>query len=61
MCTYNSCMQLSYIEEYEGEQQELLIGQWEEQVQEALWKLADQCILNRKRRPTSTKVRFQYW
>ncbi len=49
--------QLSYIEEHEGELRDLLIGRWEDKVQEELWKLADQCILIKKRRPTSAKVR----
>lgn len=52
-------MQLTYIEEYEGELCDLLIagvGEWNEGIQEQLWKLADRCILSKNKRPTSSDV-----
>ena len=51
--------QLSYLEEYEGEQSDLLVGgaeAWDEATQETLWATADQCILKKNKRPTSTEV-----
>ena len=52
------------MEEYEGEQSDLLVGgaeAWDLTIQETLWILADKCLLNRKKRLTSTKVSIEEW
>ena len=50
-------VQLSYIEDYEGEHSELLLGDWEAAAQEELWTLAEKCTHNRRdKRPSSSDV-----
>lgn len=50
--------QISYVEEFEGEVSDILIGQWLEEVGQGAWILAERCIEeNRQRRPTASEVR----
>ena len=50
--------QISYVEEFEGEVLEILIGQWLEGVGHEAWTLAEQCVEeNREKRPTASQVR----
>lgn len=54
-------LQLSFIEEYEEDRSDLLVGEWQESTQDGLWTLADRCILKRNRRPTSSQVSGLYY
>jgi len=51
-------VQLSFVEEYEGDVQDIFIGLWDG-VWQGVWSLAEQCVHDsRHKRPTSTEVRL---
>lgn len=48
---------VTFVEEFEGTTSSVVIGEWEEDVSQGVWSLAEQCIdHNRMKRPTSTEV-----
>ena len=50
-------LQLSYIEDYDDDPADILIGHWPGEVCQGVWSLAGQCVEhNRKKRPTAAKV-----
>lgn len=48
---------MTFVEEFEGTISSVVIGEWQEDVSQGVWSLAEQCIdHNRMKRPTSTEV-----
>lgn len=48
---------VTFVEEFEGKVSSVLIGQWEDDVGQGVWSLAERCIHNmRNKRPNSTEV-----
>ena len=51
---------VSFVEEFEGQISSVLIGQWQDDVGQGVWSLAECCIHdNRHTRPSSTEVDVQ--